>query len=93
MEPIDSEIARALDLAAHGKLDEAHGILAARQAAISEIRHDLSNALAIAQASIEAMLDGVVPITDPRLNRVRDIIAGAGEMLSKLAEKDGRIQS
>ena len=88
MESPDSELHRALDLAAQGKLEEAQAILAARTVVISQIRHDLGNALAIAQASIEAMLDGVVPITDPRLNRVREILGDAGELLLKLGNKE-----
>jgi len=52
-----------------------------RQSAIKAVRHEMGNALSIAQASLEAMLDGVVPITDPRLRRVREIIEAVGNSM------------
>jgi len=51
-------------------------------------RHELGNALSIAQASIEAMLDGVVGITDPRLNRLREILASVSAGLYALTEEE-----
>jgi hypothetical protein len=58
-----------------------------RRAAMAKARHEIGNALAIAQASIEAMLDGVVPITDPRLQRLREILRGIGEAMYDLTEE------
>lgn len=55
-----------------------------RRSAMSATRHDLGNALSIAQASIEAMLDGVVGITDPRLTRVRNILESVSNSLYEL---------
>jgi signal transduction histidine kinase len=56
----------------------------ARIRSMAKTRHDVGNALSIAQGSIEAMLDGVVGITDPRLNRLRDILAGVSASVYEL---------
>ena len=48
---------------------------------MKKARHDLGNLLTIAQASVEGMLDGVVPITDERLNRIREILSQARELV------------
>ena len=55
-----------------------------RASTMTRARHDMGNALSIAQASVEAMLDGVVGITDPRLNRLREILAGVSDSLYDL---------
>ena len=55
-----------------------------RSAAMAKARHEIGNALSIAQASIEGMLDGVVPITDPRLNRLRDILSAVSDAMYEL---------
>jgi hypothetical protein len=44
-------------------------------------RHDLGNLLTIAQTSVEAMLDGVVPVTEERLNRLREILSDTQAVL------------
>lgn len=47
-------------------------------------RHDIGNALAIARASVEAMIDGVVPPTEERLKRIREILIAVAEALDQL---------
>lgn len=47
-------------------------------------RHDLGNAITVARASVEAMLDGVVPIDRERLLRVSEVLRSAGELLEQL---------
>ncbi len=92
---IDDTLSRALDLASRGDLSQARDVVAAfsreqrrrdreRSAAMSRSRHEIGNALSIAQASIEAMLDGVVGITDARLTRIRDILASVSESMYAL---------
>ncbi len=60
-----------------------------RAAALAKIRHDVGNALTIAQASLEAMLDGVVPITDSRLNRLRQLLKDITAAVYELTEDRG----
>jgi hypothetical protein len=57
-----------------------------RRADMTRARHEIGNALSIAQASIEAMLDGVVPITDQRLRRLSQILDGVSEAVYELTE-------
>jgi hypothetical protein len=61
---------------------------AERREAMARARHDIGNALTIAQASIQAMLDGVVPITDQRLRRLSEILTSVGEAVNDLTEDD-----
>jgi len=49
------------------------------------VRHEIGNMLTIAQANLEAMLDGVVEPTLDRLEGVRDALASASEQLKELA--------
>jgi hypothetical protein len=72
----------ALQLAAYLRLQQKRE--RERASAMTKARHDLGNALSIAQASVEAMLDGVVGVTDPRLNRLREILAGVSDSLYEL---------
>lgn len=81
-------MAQALDATQRGDMNGA-------QAAVEEIRvqyhasadvarkarHDLGNVLCIAEASIEAMIDGVAPITIARLERVRHLLSDARDLL------------
>ncbi len=46
--------------------------------------HELGNMLMIAQANVEAMLDGVVELEHGRLESVRDALATAAERLRAL---------
>jgi hypothetical protein len=52
-----------------------------RRAAAGKARHDLGNLLAIAQVSVESMIDGVAPVTGERLDRLREILLQARELL------------
>jgi hypothetical protein len=52
-----------------------------RRAATKKARHDLGNLLTIAQSSIESMLDGIAPITEERLERLREVLSQARELL------------
>lgn len=88
MERLSDAIARALGLAMGGDLGAVQQELRALQereragrAAASKARHDLGNVLSIAQSSVEAMLDGVAPVTDVRLNRLVEVLRGASELL------------
>ncbi len=47
------------------------------RAAMEKARHDLGNLLTIAQSSVEGMLDGIAPVTQARLNRLREILSEA----------------
>lgn len=55
-----------------------------RMARVAEVRHDLGNSLSIVRASLEGMLDGVVPITEERLERLLEILETASNGLSKI---------
>ncbi len=44
-------------------------------------RHELGNALSIAQANLEAMVDGVLGITPERLHAIRESLRTAGALL------------
>lgn len=52
-----------------------------RRAAARKARHDLGNLLAIAQVSVESMIDGVAPVNEDRLNRLREILLQARDLL------------
>jgi len=53
----------------------------------SEILHDVGNAIAIARANVEAMLDGVMDVTPERLKNVADALRDAGEKLAEAHQK------
>ena len=90
MERIDEALARALKLLA--EKDEPLAMqLASYFKERSKARHDLGNALSIAQASIEAMLDGVVEISDQRLERVRDVLTAASVLVEDANEPTQRL--
>lgn len=52
-----------------------------RREIAKKARHDLGNLLSIAQASVEAMIDGVAPVTGARLERLRELLAGASSLV------------
>lgn len=85
-ETLDQAISRANALKA--ELDALQERDRKRSAEMAKARHDVGNALSIAQASIEGMLDGIVPITDPRLNRLRQILAGVSDAMYRLTGED-----
>lgn len=49
-------------------------------------RHELGNALSIAQANLEAMIDGVLDVTPERLRGIRESLHSAGALLVELRE-------
>lgn len=49
-------------------------------------RHQLGNALSIAQANLEAMIDGVLEVTPERLRDIRESLRNAGALLVDLKE-------
>jgi len=57
---------------------------------MSQTRHDVGNELSIALASLEAMLDGVVGISDQRLNRIRDILSSVSAAVYRLTGESER---
>lgn len=60
-----------------------------RRAAMKKARHDLGNLLTIAQSSVEGMLDGIAPVTQTRLNRLREILSQARDLVDEaLPERD-----
>lgn len=54
---------------------------------LTRFRHEIGNELSIAKASIEAMLDGIVGVTDSRLNRIREIIVSVSELMYEATER------
>jgi hypothetical protein len=52
------------------------------EADFSRLRHEIGNLLSIAQATIEAMIDGIVDATPERLEGVRQAIVAAGDVLN-----------
>lgn len=105
MEPLEQVLTRALDLALEGKISDAQATLADRTEtpalqlaaflkqranAMSAARHDMGNALSIARSSVEAMLDGIVETTQPRMNRLREILTYVSEAMYALTADAGR---
>ena len=56
----------------------------ARANALSTLRHDLANAMSIALANLEGMLDGAVAINPGRLNNVCEALRRARGLLDRL---------
>lgn len=52
-----------------------------QRASHSEIRHNLGNAISIALANIDGMVDGAVPVTTQRLQNVGDALRRAQRLL------------
>ncbi|MGC8484861.1 MAG: sensor histidine kinase [Candidatus Baltobacteraceae bacterium] len=49
----------------------------------SMLRHEVGNALSIAQSNIEGIVDGVLDASPARLEGIRDAIVGAGHLLAE----------
>ena len=49
--------------------------------------HDVLNALAVAKAVLEAMIDGVLEPSEERLHGVLDAVGKASDLLSKRSEE------
>ena len=60
------------------------GSLASLIAQQQKARHELGNALSIAQVILEAMLDGVLEITPERLRALLDSLRTAGDVARSL---------
>ncbi len=56
----------------------------ARGRQIATVRHEIGNAIAIAQANLEAMADGVLEATPARLESIVVALSGVGEILDDL---------
>lgn len=52
-----------------------------RRAAQSEMRHELGNAITIALANVDSMVDGALPVTPKRLQNVGDALRRAQRLL------------
>lgn len=50
----------------------------------AELRHEIGNALSIAQANLEGMLDGIVEPSLERLEGIRDALVTASQRLIEL---------
>lgn len=89
--PFDSALDRALDslasqdsAAVRSALEELQTLSQERRRAMVKARHDLGNVLSILNASVEAMLDGVAPVTQARLSRMRELLEDASAALYAL---------
>jgi hypothetical protein len=92
MKGLHERIQHAIELVTAGHLEQArqdiHDIEEPLARQFDAMPHDIGNALSIAKASIEAMLDGIVPITDARLNRIRSILVVVNDSVSELTPRD-----
>jgi len=55
-----------------------------RRRSTARARHEIGNALAIVQANLEGVIDGVLEATPERLASMRDALASAGAALDDL---------
>ena len=62
-------------------------LLSERARAQAVARHEIGNALSIAQANIEGMADGILEPTPSRLNGIRDALKTAGMLLDELKKQ------
>lgn len=58
----------------------------ARRRSTARLRHEIGNALAIVQANLEGVIDGVLEPTAERLAGMRDALASAGGALEILGK-------
>ncbi|HET6895818.1 MAG TPA: hypothetical protein VFH72_10600 [Candidatus Baltobacteraceae bacterium] len=91
MHPFDAALEHAIASAAAGDLpsvrrtlEDLRALSRQRREAITDARHDLGNVLSIAEASVEAMIDGVAPASEARLNRLRDLLLRASSAMYAL---------
>lgn len=80
-DPAQDEIVRRL-LQLVEQLERAE---AARARHLATLRHEIGNPLAIAQANVEGMLDGVLDRGDERLRGIQEAIEAAGALAHDLA--------
>lgn len=62
---------------------ELEGTDAARARSDAKVRHEIGNALAIVQANLEGVIDGVLEPTAERLSGMRAALASAGALLEE----------
>ncbi len=79
-ESIDTPIADRLFLL----LSDIEEREAARSFQLANIRHEIGNALSIAQANLEAIIDGLLEPTEARLNALLAALGSASAMLDEL---------
>ncbi|MBV8639319.1 MAG: hypothetical protein JO322_14665 [Candidatus Eremiobacteraeota bacterium] len=79
-ESIDNPIADRLFLL----LSDIEEREAARTFQLANIRHEIGNALSIAQANLEAIIDGLLEPTEARLNALLAALGSASSMLDEL---------
>lgn len=82
LEHVNSPVAERLVLLITKMQDEQQR----REALQKTGRHQLGNALSIAQANLEAMIDGVLEVTPERLHDMRESLRAAGALLVDLRE-------
>ena len=51
---------------------------------LAAVRHDIGNALAIVQANLEGMIDGLIPASTDSLTAIHAAIVQAGAVLERL---------
>jgi signal transduction histidine kinase len=56
-------------------------------------RHELGNAISIAQANVEALVDGVLEPTSERLSQIRDAMVTCGMLLDDLKKQNRRLRN
>lgn len=79
-EAFDSPVANRLFLL----LSDIEEREAARARQLSNVRHEIGNALSIVQANLEGMVDGILEPTNDRLNALLNALATASIMLDDL---------
>ena len=79
LEPLDGDVAGRLFLLVC-QLEQQDD---ARLRATAVIRHEIGNALAIAQSNLEGMVDGVLEPTPERIGAIVSSLASAGALLEK----------
>lgn len=91
---LDNRISAAISRAEKGNWGDLHRLCddlrdaeRARIEAVARLRHDVGNLLSIAQANVEAMLDGIVQATPERLDSVRESIVLAGDALNAFQDR------
>lgn len=80
LEPLVDPIAGRLFLL----VSEAERKERARKRGISLMRHEIGNALSIAQANVEGMMDGVLDVTRSRFEGIHEALVTAGTLLDDM---------
>ncbi len=83
LEPLESDVAGRLFLLICDLEQQEHN----RHRAVAVVRHEIGNALSIAQANLEGMADGVVPFSAERVESVLASLKAASLRLDELRER------